>query len=207
MNCKNCEQEIYFNGDNLTWYHIGVRYRYWLCKNYKIGSIIFAEPKIDKAKETEIKTKSFKKMLKVFGKYDIYETEDGLNITGYSHSPNTMVDISKDIIQVNGLQYTCQKKKGSGGPYTMCVEDFYKTEFTPSKAVHCISCRYNYDTQGTRCGTEFVPYYKDNICQDYKKINPKCSICNHSSTGAMFIIGDGEVAYACREHEGLFSRL
>ncbi len=181
MNCKNCEQEIYFNGDNLTWYHIGVRYRYWLCKNYKIGSIIFAEPKIDKAKETEIKTKSFKKMLKVFGKYDIYETEDGLNITGYSHSPNTMVDISKDIIQVNGLQYTCQKKKGSGGPYTMCVEDFYKTEFRPC--------------------------YKDNICQDYKKINPKCSICNHSSTGAMFIIGDGEVAYACREHEGLFSRL
>jgi hypothetical protein len=49
----------------------------------------------------------------------------------------------------------------------------------------------------------------------WKKINhevpekpiPKCSLCNKQSTGAIFVIGDGESAYTCKEHEGLLARL
>jgi hypothetical protein len=39
----------------------------------------------------------------------------GLNITGYSPSPDKMVDISKDVIEVNGVKTS--KVKDSGHPF------------------------------------------------------------------------------------------
>ena len=50
----------------------------------------------------EVEYKSIKKL---FGKYDIYETEDGINITGHSPSDDKMIDISGDVIRVNGQTY------------------------------------------------------------------------------------------------------
>jgi hypothetical protein len=44
---------------------------------------------------------------------------------------------------------------------------------------------------------EFIP----------EKPIPKCFFCDKQSTGVIFVVGDGESAYACREHEGLLARL
>jgi len=49
--------------------------------------------------EPVVKNKSIKNL---FDKYDIYETEDGINITGHSLSDDKMIDISGDVIRVNG---------------------------------------------------------------------------------------------------------
>lgn len=43
--------------------------------------------------------------------------------------------------------------------------------------------------------------------KEIEKPIPKCSICNKQSTGVIFIVGEGESAYACKEHEGLLARL
>jgi hypothetical protein len=84
MNCANCNEDIYWNHDEKGWRHLGDYYKCKILGGY------FAEPKIDEPKKSKINP--LKKMLKVFGKYDIYETEDGLNITGHSPNPNMMVD-------------------------------------------------------------------------------------------------------------------
>ena len=36
---------------------------------------------------------------------------------------------------------------------------------------------------------------------------PKCLLCEKESTGAIFVVGDGEAAYACKKHETILSGL
>lgn len=49
MKCTNCDEEIYFKGDNLTWYHIGSGYGHRTC-DIGIGTVAVAKPKIDEPK-------------------------------------------------------------------------------------------------------------------------------------------------------------